>query len=109
VVVVEMDVEVEATGRRQRGSSLRRWYADDEACFAVEKGMPTIVVTSIEWRWPFIGGGDVRRRGKKAREEVTSRRNKRWRANGGKAWRRRNDASGRRITDRTSRRPLRRH
>jgi hypothetical protein len=40
-VVVKMEVEVEmvveATVRRRCGSALRRWYAGDEACFAVEK------------------------------------------------------------------------
>jgi hypothetical protein len=77
-VVVEMEVEVEvetvvdATGHRRRSSSLRRWCAGDEACVPAEKGMPTAVVASIEWRRPFISIGDARRAGKKSREDAKS-------------------------------------
>jgi hypothetical protein len=69
-VVVEMEVEVEtvveATSRRRRSSSLRRWCVADEA---VEKGMPTVVVTTIEWRRLFYR----RQRCEKRREEARSR------------------------------------
>jgi hypothetical protein len=41
--------------------------------FVAEKGMPTAMVATIEWRRPFIGANDARRGGKKAREEARSR------------------------------------
>jgi hypothetical protein len=41
---------VDATGLRRCGSSLCRWYACYDACFAVKKGMSAVVVTSIEER-----------------------------------------------------------
>jgi hypothetical protein len=36
---VEVETVVEETDRRWHGSSLQRWYAGDEARFAVEKGL----------------------------------------------------------------------
>jgi hypothetical protein len=66
---VEVETVVEAIGHRWRGSSLCRWCAGDEACVAADRGMPSAVVASIERRRPFIGGDDMIRGRKKARED----------------------------------------
>jgi antitoxin (DNA-binding transcriptional repressor) of toxin-antitoxin stability system len=108
VVVLEMEVEmvVEATNCRRRVSSLCRWYAGGEACFAVEKGMPVAVVTSIERRRTSIGGGDARRGGKKAWEQVRSRGKKAWELAVACEWRRHVEEPHRRVGEAQCRRDI---